>query len=99
MRNSLVRRAQQKLPTFGVPRSAREVCLDAIHVTIEAMHVDSVGALGGGSGGAAEGARMLRDVSLDVVVERGLGHSADLPLSVSATSRELAADCSSAAVS
>ena len=88
VRNSLVRRAETNAGTFGVPASAHDVVLDAIHVTIEKMHVDSVDT------GASASTAMLRDASLDLLIERGIGPSLELPLSVEVHAGELACDCS-----
>ena len=95
VRNSLVQRQESVTGSYGLQVSSRNVTVDAIRVMLEDMHIDSIGDVAGS--GAAEGAlQMLRDVALEVTVERGLGLSAGLGLRVDAETRELAVDCSKA---
>ena len=95
VRNSLVRRTEAASSVGGgggAPLGSRECVLDAIRVAVEAMHLDSFGAsVASVAGGAVH---MLRDVSLDVLVERGIGPSVGRPLDVNCSAGEMECDVS-----
>ena len=71
---------------------ARLVVLDAIRVTIEQMKVDSVECSSMSAAFEGAGVQMLRDVALEVLVDRGVGTSTGRPLSVTGRGGELACD-------
>ena len=94
VRNTLVHVRRSTELFGGAGEVTREATLDKIHITLEQMKVDSVGSISSDGGTAAVAAQMLRDLSFDVTLERGLGLSADLPLSVRAHGGEIACDVS-----
>ena len=90
VKNTLIRKIESEGRNFGAPGMEREVVLDEIHVTLEQMKVDSVDK----AFDTLNGVQMLRDVALDVRVERGVGSSVGRALMVTGRGGELTCDCS-----
>ena len=92
--NTLVRRVETEGRSFGAVGIDREVVLDTIRVTVEQMKVDSVDCTSMSAAFEDPGVQMLRDVALEVLVERGVGASMTRPLTVTGRGGELTCDCS-----